>query len=63
MKVTFETDSYSRMFNLGIEMWFPNRARSWKRFQVKLMVGPYVLEVTFGSRKIYDKETALLSNY
>lgn len=55
MKVTVETDAYSRMFNLGLEMWFPNRARSWKRLQVKLLVGPYVLEVTFGSREEYDR--------
>lgn len=63
MKVVFETDSYSRMFNLGIELWFPNRRRSWKRLQVKCLFGPYVLEVTFGSRQQYDEQTALLSNY
>ena len=61
MKVQFDRNYYSSMFNLGIEFWFPKYAH-WVTFQITLGLGPWVFEARFGSKKRFDDITKLLGS-
>jgi hypothetical protein len=60
MKVTFHSERYYTVYSLGIEVWFPQRKSDWKRLELTLLIGPWNLVLTLGSRKRYDEITALL---
>lgn len=62
MKVQFGVEHYDCMFNLGVELWFPGKPKWWKKFQVNLLLGPYCIKATFGSKRLFDKESALLAD-
>ena len=59
MKTTIDFTVYSRIYGLGVEVWFP-RCSDWKRFQIQVTVGPISAFVTLGSKAQYDAECKLL---
>jgi hypothetical protein len=59
MKIQFDRNYYSSMFNLGIEFWLPKHSH-WVTFQITLCLGPWVLEAKFGSKKRFDDIAKLL---
>jgi hypothetical protein len=48
------------MFNLGIETWIPKH-KTWKKLQVSLLIGPFSIALTIGSRSQFNKEKELLA--